>query len=107
MTLSLFQEPPPGLTTSASTTGGPLAAFTFFSFPPAKNPIDRLSADQNGNCARSVPGSGRAVTLENGRTQSIGIPPLLASNATNVIWRPSGDAANSGTTSAKVRLSGG
>jgi hypothetical protein len=31
-----------------------------FSLVPAKNPIDRLSGDQNGDVARSVPANGLA-----------------------------------------------
>src|ERR1700693_3131434 len=33
-----LHEPPRGFGASASVTGGPPAASTFFSFPPAKNP---------------------------------------------------------------------
>jgi hypothetical protein len=37
--------------------GGPPEASTFFSFPPAKNAIQRLSGDHSSRPAPSVPAS--------------------------------------------------
>ena len=56
----------------------------------AKKPIDRLSGDQNGSEACSVPASGDAVPL-NGRSHRRGVPPALA---TNTSWLPSGEIAS-------------
>jgi hypothetical protein len=56
-----FQLPPRGTGASASVTGCPPAMSIFFSFPPAKNPISRLSGDQNGQPAPSVPAKGWAA----------------------------------------------
>ena len=54
--------------------GVPPRASTRFIWPSAKNPIERLSGDQNGQRARSVPGSGRASAESSVRTQSVGWP---------------------------------
>jgi hypothetical protein len=40
---------------------------TFFSLASAKNPMKRLSADQNGNIPPQVPGIARAARLATGR----------------------------------------
>ena len=48
----------------------PPAIATFFSLPPSKNAMNRLSCDQNGNAAPSVPCIGRASALATGRCQS-------------------------------------
>ena len=53
---------------SASVTGGPPATAIFFKFPPAMNPTDRPSGDQNGNVAPSVPESLRASCEASDRT---------------------------------------
>src|SRR5205085_11933617 len=56
ITSSLFQVPPPtfrGLLQSV--IGGPPEASIFLSLPSAKKPIDRLSGDQKGYAAPSVP----------------------------------------------------
>src|SRR5262249_34882849 len=55
-----------------------------------KKPIERLSGDQNGYNAPSVPASGCAVTEFNGRSHNRGKP---FSAATNTIQFPSGDKA--------------
>ena len=43
---------------------------TRFSFSSAKNPMDRLSGDQNGDVPCSVPGSGRAAEESSDRTHN-------------------------------------
>ena len=48
ITLSRLQLPPRPAGASHSTIGGPPAIWTFFSLPPAKKPMNRLSGDQNG-----------------------------------------------------------
>src|SRR5882757_7972021 len=55
MTLSWFQLPPRALGASARTVTGPPDPATFFKWPSAKNPMDLLSADQNGNEAPLLP----------------------------------------------------
>ena len=55
-----------------------------------KNPIERLSGDQNGRRAPSVPGRARAFAESRSRTHSIGCPSRSATNASR---RPSGDIA--------------
>ena len=57
----------------------------------AKNPIDRLSGDQNGNDAPSVPASGDASPVSSERSHSIGRP---SDDATNASFSPSGESAN-------------
>jgi len=63
---------------------------TFFSFPNAKNAMKRLSGDQNGVYAPSVPGNGRSAGVSKSRTQSDCTPLAVATKAT---WRPSGETA--------------
>ena len=54
MTSSRFQVPPrPSLASQMVMAAPPLRSI-FFSLPSAKNPIWRLSGDQNGNAAPSV-----------------------------------------------------
>src|SRR5205814_1762712 len=60
----------------------------FFNLPSAKNPIHRLSGDQNGCPPFSVPGRRRGVSLARLRTKSTGCPPEMAPNTT--FW-PSGE----------------
>src|SRR5262249_13227880 len=70
MMLSRFQAPPRPLVASHKTTGGPPAMFTFFSCPLAKKATYRLSGDQNGNEADSVPGKTWASSALTGRSHS-------------------------------------
>jgi hypothetical protein len=51
--------------------------------------MNRLSGDQNGNCAPSVPGSGSAVSESIARTHKRTLPAV--SRAVNVIFFPSGE----------------
>ena len=92
MLSSAPHDPPNASATSASTCTGPPATGIFFSLPSAKNPIQRLSGDQNGFWACSVPGSGRAVTWLMERIQIMG--SAVDEFATNTMARPSGDRAN-------------
>ena len=65
---------------------GPPTTSTRFNFPSAKNPIDRLSGDQNGEIAPSVPETACAVAESSRRIQSCRLCRLT--NATRV---PSGE----------------
>src|SRR6267378_6751068 len=60
-----------------------------FNLPPAKKPSDRLSGDQNGKVAPSVPGSRCASGAFIGRTQTVFLPSGPV--ATKAIHPPSGD----------------
>ena len=66
---------------------------TIFSIPNAKNPMRRLSGDQNGCSACSVPGSSRPAASPTGRSSNwySPVPPRGLERAT--IYRPSGDTA--------------
>src|SRR3972149_10268247 len=85
----LPQEPPRGVTTSQMLKGGPPVASIFFNLPPAKNAIERLSGDQNGDKAPCVPGIIDAERARRGRTQRFLLPRL--SSATKASFRPPGD----------------
>ena len=51
-----------------------------FSLLSARNPIDRLSGDQNGYAPLSVPASGRADTESSDRSHNHGCPSEVAAN---------------------------
>ena len=70
--------------------------------------MKRLSGDENGHVAPSVPGIDRAATASSGRSQSSFLPD--GSLATNVIRRPSGDMVSDPESSppiSKAVFSGG
>src|SRR5262245_64351145 len=69
----------------------PLSKAMVFSWPSAKKPTDRLSGDQNGKDALSVPGSARGATASKLRSHSCDFPFEVAANT---IGRPSGDTAS-------------
>src|SRR5687768_4924654 len=104
ITPSRFQLPPLPSDASASVCGGPPEASIFFNFRSAKNPTNRLSGDQKGFEAPSVPASGRAEAPESGWTHSKLVPEEVATNATR---RPSGDNAIGPNSNAKLDFSGG
>src|SRR6516162_5411582 len=54
---------------SHKTSGGPPDGSIFLSFPSAKNASQRLSGDQTGEKAPSVPGNARADSESAGRSQ--------------------------------------
>ena len=58
--------------------------------------MERLSGDQKGCAALSVPASLTAVSPRTGRTYS-DVPPDWSGLATNAIVWPSGDTAKSGS----------
>src|SRR5258705_10091863 len=90
---------------SQRTAGGSPSRLTFFSVPLAKNPRYRLSGDQNGPSAPSVPGNSRAVSKSSARTQSRVSSP--GRDARNAKKRPSGDTARNDADGLKVVPSGG
>src|SRR5262245_3745493 len=71
----------------------PPVARTRLIFPSAKNPIQRLSGDQNGLTALSVPGIGRPSRVPSGRSQSWTAPDESEATATRLL--PSGEIAQS------------
>src|SRR5262245_51659264 len=84
---------PPRISLAAAQTtiGGPPDASIFLSSPPAKNARERLSGDQNGEDASSVPRSTRGAKVPSDRIQRNARPwAFLATNATS---RPFGDTA--------------
>src|ERR1700722_21031630 len=100
ITSSGLQAPPRPTTTSATSRAGPPATSTVFSLDGVKKPIDRLSGDQNGLDANSVPARGFASSESNARTQTINFPFKKTVKAS---LRPSGDTAKD----SKEAFSGG
>src|SRR4029077_10609526 len=101
--------PPTLSVASHKVMGGPPETSIFLSFPPAKKPRKRLSGDQKGDEAPSVPAIACAVSASSERTHRRFLPSALL--ATKAIRRPSGETARRtdptfwGPTSAQ--LSGG
>src|SRR5262249_10619003 len=86
-----LQVPPRPFGASAKVVTEPPLEGIRLSFPSAKKPIWRLSADQNGRYALSVPDNGWGDRELSRRTQSCGLPcPEIA---TKTIWLASGDMA--------------
>src|SRR5580704_3125907 len=92
MTPSRLHAPPPPPDESHNVMGGPPDTAIFLSFPSAKNPRKRLSGDQNGRMAPSVPASGCAVSASSDRTHRRDLPPALL--PTKAIRSPSGETAS-------------
>src|SRR4029453_14334350 len=86
---SRLHAPPPLPVPSTSTD--PLSRSKRLSLKFAKNPIDRLSGDQNGRDASAVHGGGRGEPVSSGRNQSFGLP---SDGATKTSAFPSGDTAS-------------
>src|SRR5262245_51395477 len=74
--------------------GGPPATCTFFNRPEAKNPMNRLSGDQNGKAAPSVLGICRGASVPIAQSHSAYVSRVLP---TKTMCRPSGDLATCGT----------
>ena len=91
MTPSAFHVPPRPLTAGARVCGAPPPRSSRFSAPPAKKPTERLSGDQKGSVAPSVPASGCAVVVASDRSHRRDAP---SPEATKTICRPSGESAN-------------
>jgi len=108
MTPSLLHAPPRPLLASQTVCGGPPSALTLRNLPPAKNPISRLSADQKGYMASSVPGKARAFAEFSGSTYIITLP--LSSRAVKARRVPSGESTGGPDSTAinrKVAPAGG
>jgi hypothetical protein len=69
--------------------GGPPVTSTFFTAPSTTNPRNRLSGDQNGVVAPSVPGSRRMSTESMSRIQIATFS--VSSTSVNASVRPSGE----------------
>src|SRR5437867_3241164 len=79
MTPSWFHVAPPGPgNESQITCVVPVLISRRRSFPPAKNPNEALSGDQNGNRPPSVPASGLASSPSIGRSHNCRFSPALA-----------------------------
>src|SRR5712692_6124970 len=102
---SRFQLPPRPLWASLIVSGGPPEASIFFNLPLAKNPRNRLSGDQNGHAAPSVPASGCAEIAASGRTKSMRLPS--ASDPAKATRLPSGESAIAPEPKANCTFSGG
>src|SRR5262245_53928111 len=89
ITPSRFQAPPAPLPASHRGCGGPPETSLVRSLPPAKNAMERLSGDQNGFVALSVPGKGCIVSESNERSQRRVLPE--ESLTTIARRRPSGE----------------
>src|SRR5580704_3092315 len=108
MTPSLFHAPPRPFTALHNASAGPPLPLIFFTLPCAKNPISRLSADQNGYVASSVPANGFAVIDDRERTYNRTFP--FSSRAVNASRVPSGEITagpDDGTTATNEAPAGG
>src|ERR1700739_1831548 len=92
ITSSRPDAPPRLFGASHSVIGGPPETAIFLSLPAAKNPMNRLSGDQNGDEAASVPANASAVSASSERTQSTYLPSTFL--ATKASLCPSGETAS-------------
>src|SRR3972149_3115566 len=76
---------------SHSVMGGPPETSIFLSFPSAKNPRKRLSGDQKGDVAPSVPASDSASSGSSERAHRSDLPSVFV--ATKARRWPSGETA--------------
>src|ERR1700737_5159819 len=90
MTPSLLHAPPRPLRVSHTIWGGPPPALILFNLPPPKKATSRLSGDQNGYIASSVPVRGCAVKEVSRRTYNRILP--LSARAVNASLIPSGES---------------
>src|SRR5262245_40180872 len=102
MTPSRFHAPPPKrYNESHKVSGAPPASEIFLSLLSPRNPMNRLSGDQNGVPSSSTSASVLAVVESSERAQSCVLPSTVATNAS---VRPSGEIAGR---SKRVAFSGG
>src|SRR6266511_6033843 len=83
------QLPPRAFDAGQTNATGPPESGVVFSCSSAKKPIERLSGDQNGANAPSVPGMNRDSSLSRGRTEIRDTPSSPA--ATTARCCPSGE----------------
>src|SRR5437870_7898061 len=101
ITPSRFHVPPREKVTLHKVCAGPPVTSIFFTLPAAKNPMKRLSGDQKGRVASSVPESGCALIESSGRIHKRVFPE--ASVAAKARRSPSGEIAKE----PKLAFSGG
>src|SRR6266403_3217346 len=87
-----LQAPPRGLGASQTVTGAPPAVSTIFSFPAEKKATLRLSGDQKGNDAFSLPSKACISPDSRDRNQ-------IRSPAPNATLVPSGEITGGAPTS--------
>src|SRR5207247_1489858 len=103
MTPVELHVPPRALGASQIVWIGPPDASAIFSFPPEKNPIDRLSGDQKGNFPPSTTGRAATAPVRSDWTHSLEPAPKTARS-------PSGDrtiGAESSPVRWNIAFSGG
>src|SRR5262245_471382 len=86
-----FHVPPLPLATLQMVFTGPPSAAMTFNCPSAKNPMERLSGDQNCHDPPSVPSSNFDSRLSRRRSQSLRSPTRFPRLTPNTIIRPSGE----------------
>src|SRR6185436_17705629 len=92
ITPSRFHDPPRGLPpTSQMVSGGPPWTSIFFNFESTKKASLRLSGDQNGETAPSVPGSALASSESSERIHNTRF--LSSPTAAKTMRLPSGEIA--------------
>src|SRR5262245_60284463 len=89
MTPLLFHVPPRGVGASHTSNGVPPSDETVLSLPPLKKPSVRLSGDEKGSVAPSVPAITRLYQAFSFLTQSRGAP--FSGDATNAKVVASGE----------------
>src|SRR5690349_4350129 len=104
MVPSFAQVAPNDAATSHSVWRPPPVERTFFSFPPAKKPIQLPSGEKNGALAPSVPASNLTSMLLMGRTNNC--RPTGNRLAVYASTRPSGESAMDGRISPIVSPAG-
>src|SRR5689334_10571667 len=87
-----LQEPPWPRMASQSTCTVPLRSARL-TLPLVKKPTERLSGDQNGSEASSVPSNGRAADESSDRTQSWRLPSRVAGEGEDAAVRRNGATA--------------
>src|SRR5215204_5322792 len=104
MTPSLPQLAPRGSGALHRISGAPPVMETFLSFLSAKKPSWRLSGDQKGSAAHSVPSIGRAASDRSCLSQSRVVPTESAAVNTSIV--PFGETARARALGIKVVLGG-
>src|SRR3954465_11041767 len=88
MTPSAFQVPPDRFGPPQMFCPGPPVTLIFLICPPEKNAISRLSGDQNGDNAPSVPISSSGL-VDSKRLRKMAVP--VSVDAVKASHRPSGE----------------
>src|SRR6476469_252845 len=88
ITPSAFQVPRARFGAAQMFCSAPPVTLIFLSRPPEKNAISRLSGDQNGDSAPSVPSNNSAL-VDSKRLTKMALPASV--DAVNASHRPSGE----------------